>query len=150
YDASRNSRSFGGNIVGIVKNFSVNGTFDRSETFYGPNDSAVTGSSPRVTMSRNERPLFGSAAYFSLVGDYSNLVRENRVGGVTTDLSLPRVAVLPQIRFPLAKWQWFTINSTVSWRDTYYTRSLAPGTNDVVDLGLNRNFLEFQTRLMGP
>ena len=113
-------------------------------------NSAVNGSSPRVTLSRNERPLFGSAAYYSLVGDYSNLVRENTGGGVITDLSLTRYEVMPQIRYPFTKWQWFTINSTVSWRDTYFTRSLAPGTAEVIDEGLNRNFFQFSTRLTGP
>ncbi len=150
YDASRNSRSFGGNIVGVVNNVSVNGTLDRNETFYGTSSSATSGSWPRVTLSRNERPLFGSVAYFSLVGDYSSLVRENRVDAVTTDLSLTRLEVMPQIRYPFTKWQWFTANSTVSWRDTYFSRSLAPGTSDVIDQGLNRRFFEFQTRLMGP
>ena len=150
YDASRNSRSFGGNIVGVVNNVSVNGTFDRNETFYGTNSSATSGSWPRVTLSRNERPLFGSMAYFSLVGDYSSLVRENQCDGVTSDLSLTRLEVMPQIRYPFTKWQWFTVNSTVSWRDTYFSRSLAPGTSDVIDQGLNRKFFDFQTRLMGP
>ncbi|MEO8259642.1 MAG: putative LPS assembly protein LptD [Acidobacteriota bacterium] len=150
YDASRNSRTFGGNVVGVVNNFSVNGTFDRTETFYGTSNSATNGSWPRVTVSRNERPLFGSAAYFSFTGDYSSLLRNNRDGDITTDLSLSRFEVMPQIRYPFTKWQWFTINSTVSWRDTYFSRSRALGTSDIVDEGLNRQFFEFQARLMGP
>ena len=150
YDASRNSRSFGGNIVGLVDNFSVNATIDRNETFYGTTSSATYGSWPRVTLSRNERPLFGSVAYFSLVGDFSRAVRENTTDTLTTDLSLTRFEVMPQIRYPFTKWQWFTVNSTVNWRDTYFSRSLAPGTADVTDDGLNRKFFQFQTRLTGP
>ena len=33
YDASRNSRSFGANVVGAWRTFSLNGTYDRSEYF---------------------------------------------------------------------------------------------------------------------
>jgi LPS-assembly protein len=150
YDASRNQRSYGGNVVGLLRNFSVNGTMDRNEYFTGSNSSAIYSSWPRVTVSRNERPLLGSRMYFSLVGDYSNLVRENTLDAVTTDLSNTRFELMPQIRYPFTKWQWFTVNSTINWRDTYYWRSLAPGTSTAIDEGLNRTFFQFQTRLTGP
>jgi LPS-assembly protein len=150
YDASRNTRNYGGNVVGLVRSFSLNGTMDRNEYFTGTNSSAVYSLWPRITVSRNERPLFGSRAYFSLVGDYSNLVRENTNDGATTDLSNTRFEVMPQIRYPFTRWQWFTVNTTVSWRDTYYGRSLATGTGTAIDDGLNRNFFQFQARLTGP
>src|SRR5262249_12713570 len=56
----------------------------------------------------------------------------------------------PQIRYPFKKWQWFTVNSTVSWRDTFYTRSRDPATGLVVNDGLNRTFFEFRSQLLGP
>ena len=151
YDASRNSRSFGGNIVGLVGNFSLNGTIDRNEYFYGATNSAISGLWPRVTLSRNERPLFGSAAYFSLVGDYSNLVRENTGDdGITTTS-----------RSPASRWcrrsaiRSRSGNGSPSIRRSagatpIYTRSLAPGTTDVIDEGAEPAFFEFQTRLVGP
>ena len=123
---------------------------DRNEYFTGVNSSALYSSWPRVTVSRNERPLLGSHAYFSLVGDYSNLVRENTLDGVTTDQSNTRFELMPQLRYPFTKWQWFTVNTTVNWRDTYYARSLAPGTSTAIDEGLNRNFFQFQARFTGP
>ena len=46
------------------------------------------------------------------------------------DQSLQRFDFTPQIRFPFKKWQWFTVNSTLSWRDTYYSRSLDPTTRN--------------------
>ena len=60
YDTSRSSRMYGGGISGSLQGFSVNGTYDRTEYFAGLTDSTVTGSSPRVTVSRNEKPLFGA------------------------------------------------------------------------------------------
>ncbi len=51
------------------------------------------------------------------------------VSNVTTDLNsnLTRLDFFPQIRYPFKKWQWFTVNTTLSWRDTYYSSSLDRG-----------------------
>jgi len=56
----------------------------------------------------------------------------------TTDLdtSLDRLDVAPLLRYPFKKWQWFTVNSTIGWRDTFYTRSYSP-TGQVIDDTLN-------------
>src|SRR5206468_9233053 len=73
--------------------------------------------------------------------------------GVTTetDKSLSRADFDPQIRFPFNRWQWFTVNSTLSWRDTYYSRSYDAATNTtVVDDNLNRRFFTLQSQLVGP
>jgi LPS-assembly protein len=151
YNASRNQRTYGGNIVGFTKGFAVNGTFDHSEYFY--NDSSATtavyGTWPRVNMARNERPLFGPDLYYSIGGEYVQLLRVNKSLISEADSSLSRFDLSPQIRYPFRKWSWFTANSTVSWRDTYYTRSL-DATGSIVDEGLNRSFFEFRSQLLGP
>ncbi len=65
YDASRNQRTFGGNVIGLTNGFSINGTLDHSE-YLTPGatadttDSTLTGSWPRVSVTRNETPLLGS------------------------------------------------------------------------------------------
>jgi lipopolysaccharide assembly outer membrane protein LptD (OstA) len=149
YDASRNNRTFGGNVVGVTHGFSINATMDHSETFYsGTDSSAVYGNWPRVSVSRIERPLFGQL-YYSVGGEYASLLRTNIVGGVETDSGLSRMDITPQIRYPFKKWQWFTVNSTISWRDTYYTRSKDPEGN-IVDVGLDRRYFQFTTGFLGP
>jgi LPS-assembly protein len=163
YDASRNSRTYGGNVVGVVGDFSLNGTFNRSEFFYGTTDSAISGTTPRITLTRSERPLFGSPLYFSLSGDFGRVVRDNRSAtNGDSDWSLNRFEFAPQIRYPFKKWTWFTVNSTISWRDTYYSRSqettptgdvfVDPNTNQivVVNQGLNRQYFQFQSQVSGP
>ena len=96
-------------------------------------DSYLAGNLPRVSFSRNERPILDSPVYFSVSGEYLNSIRATNAGTDTAgrpcntvDTGLSRVDVVPQIRYPFKKWQWFTVNSTVSWRDTYYTRSFEP------------------------
>jgi LPS-assembly protein len=159
YDASRNQRTYGGNVVGSWGGYSMNATFDRNEYFYNADTSSVSGSGPRVSVSRNERPLFGSALYFSLNGEYANLLYESKgidaTGPYDVDKGLMRFDITPQVRYPFKKWQWFTVNSTFSWRDTYYTRSYDPQSPDpnnpvVIDTGLNRRFFTAQSQIIGP
>jgi LPS-assembly protein len=168
YDSSSNQRVIGANIIGAWAGYSLNATLDHSEYFYGVNNFALSGSAPRVDLTRNERPLFGSPVYFSVGGEYVNLLRQTTspAGGDPNDPNSPvnqtntgltRYDVNPQIRYPFKKWQWFTVNSTISWRDTYYTRSQDPGLRDPVsgqqvelDEGLNRRFFTVQAQVTGP
>ena len=150
YDASRNQRSFGGNLVGVSNGFSMNGTIDHSEYFYSnTNSSAITGNWPRVNVSRNEQPLFGSQFYYSFGTEYAHLLRTNIVDIVESESGVTRFDVTPQVRYPFKKWQWFTVNSTIGWRDTYYTRS-KDLTGAVVDEGVDRRFFAFRSQLLGP
>jgi LPS-assembly protein len=165
YDASRNQRSFGGNVVGAWGKYSLNATLDHSEYFYNLTDSVLSGSWPRVSLTRNERPILDSPVYFSVAGEFVNTLRTSKASSqdsagnattLVTDTGLSRIDVAPQIRYPFKKWQWFTVNSTVSWRDTYYTRSFEP-TGDplvaptkVIDTGLNRTIYTVQAQVVGP
>ena len=49
--------------------------------------------------------------------------RRRNVDGVTHRPGLGRLDFSPQIRYPFKRWQWFTVNSSFAWRDTFYTRS---------------------------
>lgn len=155
YAASRSSRYFGGNVVGAWRTFSLNGTYDRSEFFATPTNSGVVGNSPRISLARNEKPLFANAPlYFSANSEFVHLDRQTKVDDVVSDdSSLARFDVSPQIRFPFKKWQWFTVNSSASWRDTFYSRSYrvdADGTKRIDDENLNRRYYTLQTQAVGP
>jgi LPS-assembly protein len=157
YDASRSQRSVGGNVVGAWGMYSVNGTFDYAESFYSSTSSTVTGNAPRVAVNRSERPLFrGSPVYLSFAGEYASLVRERRSETAVRDSGTTRLDVFPRIRFPFKRWEWFTVNSSLAWRDTFYTRSDAvdPVTGDrtgvVLDESLNRQYFTMQAEMAGP
>src|SRR6185503_12907873 len=68
----------------------------------------------------------------------------------TFDTGLSRFDFAPQIRYPFKKWAWFTVNSTLLFRDTFYTRSLDPMTSAVVDDSLNRRYITMQAQAIGP
>jgi LPS-assembly protein len=162
YDASLNNRTIGANVVGVLGDFSLNGTFNHTEYFYDANDSALSGSTPNIALSRAERPLFGSPLYFSLTGDYEHVLRDN-ISATTGDQnqSLNRLDFAPQIRYPFKNWTWFTVNSTVSWHDTYYsnTQQTTPtgdvflnssGLTVMANRALNRQYFQFESQLTGP
>jgi LPS-assembly protein len=156
YDASRNQRSFGGNLLGAWGKYSMNATIDHSEYFYSQTNSVVSGSLPRVSFSRNERPILESPVYFSAGAEFLHSLRATNIGPVSDDTGLSRVDFSPQIRYPFKKWQWFTVNSTIGWRETYYTRSYET-TGDphilpskIVDTGLNRTLYTIQSQIVGP
>lgn len=157
---SRNSRRYGGNIVGSWSSYSLNATLDHSEYFYSADESILSGTWPKVALSRNERPIAGTPFYFSVGGEYARQLRQQRFRDgdevAQTDSTLDRFDVSPQVRFPFKKWQWFTVNTSASVRDTYYTRSLKPtgdpavAPSEVVDQPLNRPVFSVQSQILGP
>jgi LPS-assembly protein len=157
YDVSRNQRSYAGNLVGAWKTFSLNGTYDYTEYFTSQTSSGVVGNSPRIALARNERPLFGanSPIYFSANTEFVHEDRQTKDhDAVIDDSGVSRVDFAPQIRYPFKKWQFFTVNSSVSWRDTYYTRSqmIDPVTlaRTVTDDSINRTYYTAQAQIVGP
>jgi hypothetical protein len=154
YDQSRNTRDFGGNIVGAWGTYTLNSTIRHSEYFSGETSSTVQGDWPRVAVSRNERPLVNTPLYFSMGTEYVHFLRTGTVAGVETESrSLSRIDFNPQIRYPFKKWQWFTVNTTATWHETYYSRSLTPKTGvtqQVIDEPLTRPVFNLQAHILGP
>jgi LPS-assembly protein len=164
YDATRNNRTFGGNLVGAWGKYSMNATFDHSEYFSNLTDSYLAGSLPRISLTRNERPIGDSPVYFSATGEFVKTLNTSKVSGpdadgnivqTVTDTGLSRVDFAPQVRYPFKKWLWFTVNSTIGWRETYYSRSYEVSDDPtvapkLVDTGLNRTLYTIQSQIVGP
>jgi hypothetical protein len=159
-NAYQNQRSYGGNVVGAWRNYSLNATVDHTDYFSSSTASSTSGSWPRVTFSRNERIIPDTPLYFSVGGEYASMLNhggDTAVPDSSYNRDVNRIDFTPQVRFPFKKWQWFTVNTTASWRDTYYSRSLsavdpsAPSTPQVVtDEPLNRAFYTLTAQLVGP
>jgi LPS-assembly protein len=151
--ASLNRRFYQANVVGFSHGFSVNGTFDRSEWFSTETDSQVVGDSPRISVTRTERPLFGSEIYFGGSAEAAHLDRLTLSDGEPVpsgDRSEGRFDFAPQIRYPFKRWAFFTVNSTLQWRETFYTRSIDPATQTVLDTSVNRQYFTAATQIVGP
>jgi LPS-assembly protein len=154
YNAGTNRRTFGANVVGSYSGFFLNGTYDRTEAFYNTTSSALVGSSPRISFTRTERPLTrNSPIYFGANGEFAHLDRQTKNdGAIVDDRGLGRFDVTPQIRYPFKRWPFMTINTSASFRETYYTRSQDPTqeTRPVIDVGLNRSYFTVATQVVGP
>jgi LPS-assembly protein len=164
YDASRNNRTIGVNLVGTWRNYFLNGTFNRTEYFNSDSSSVLTGTSPQIALTKTERELFpGSQLYFGGTTEFDHFDRRSSTSstdtspGVTADTGLSRFDIAPQIRYPFKKWQWFTVNTTVLLRDTFYTRSQDPslinpvtGQPFALNQTLNRDYYAVQAQAIGP
>jgi LPS-assembly protein len=152
YDASNSQRTYGGNVVGLWQGNSINGTFERSERFSSETDSSLLGTAPRISVSRGERPLYrNSTAYFAIGSEYVRYERETRRGEEVADTGVGRFDLNPQIRYPFKRWQWFTVNTTASWRTTFYDRSYFPGGGGLIgDDSLFRQYVAVTANAVGP
>jgi LPS-assembly protein len=149
YDATQRSRSVGANVTGNWAGIGVNGSFDRRETFFGETNSTLYGGAPRISVNRAARQIGSSPIYYSAGGEYVNLLYQGRVDDrVVTDRGLWRVDFAPTLRAPLSRWQFLTINSSVTWRNTYYSESLQNGAQAPV--GLWRRYFDLRSDVVGP
>ncbi len=152
-NAYQNQRSFGGNVVGAWRSYSLNATVDHTDYFSSQTASSTSGSWPKIALTRNERLIPGTPMYFSVGGEYASLLKnsEDTSNGFSYNQDVSRVDFTPQVRFPFKKWQWFTVNTTAGWRETAYSRSLsAEDASVVTDDALNRQFYTLSAQIIGP
>ncbi len=150
YDASRRQRYYGGTVSGAWGAYSTVATLDRSEYFFDSRNSTLNGSMPRLAVTRSERPLFGSPIYFQVGGEYASIVRETRASDKVSDFGLHRFDTAPTIRFPFRKWQFFTVNSSLTWHYTWWSQSRDPLTGAQAADPLHRTYIDMQARIVGP
>jgi LPS-assembly protein len=154
--ATQSTRSFGGNISGSWREFVVSGTMDRMDYFnsFGATNSITTnGSLPRVTFSRGEKAIGKAPIYFGVNSEYVSILRSVSENGVTragSDQGLNRFEVAPTLRVPFTRVPFFTVNSTVGWRGTYWSESFDTVTNRQVPEALKRQYFDFNARMTGP
>jgi hypothetical protein len=152
YDSSQRSRRFGGNLTGNWREYVLSATLDRNDIFFtGANSTSIVtnGNLPRVTFARGERPIGRSKVYFGANTEYVTLLRSSEVNDVrTTDQGLTRLDVNPVVRIPFTKWPFLSVNSSVSWRGTYWTESIVNGTQ--VTEAVGRQYFDLLARMTGP
>jgi LPS-assembly protein len=121
--ATNRRRIIGGNITGNWGAHTLSGTYDRNETFIGDTQSATRGGTPRLIYTRAQRPIGASPVYVSLGTEFVNLLGENRAGTTEVDTTLNRLDITPTARIPFTRWPFLTINSSATWRNTFWSES---------------------------
>jgi LPS-assembly protein len=139
-----------GGLSAGVGRVSTSVQYLRNELFRDQTRSTVYGSTPRVQASVAPQMLFGTPVYGSLNAEYAYLpYREIAGGEITLDRSLGRVDLAPQMRIPLSRLTYLSVNTSATSRTTYYTRS-ADTSGNMVPEGLVRQFLTTRTDIIGP
>jgi LPS-assembly protein len=150
--ATQSSRSFGGNITGNWREYLLSGTLDRVDyfdTFTTSTNVTTYGGLPRINFSRGERAIGKAPLYFGLGSEYVTIVRNRTVDDVTDNQGLTRMEVNPSLRVPFTRWPFFTINSSVAWRGTYWSESIDDGGERVPE-ALRRQYFDFNAHFTGP
>jgi LPS-assembly protein len=151
FAATNRTRNFGVNIAGNWGANSVSATIDRNETFTNDTDSTVYGSKPRITYSRGEKQLGKLPVYFGSTVDYVTLVRAGSTATQSTDTGVTRLDVFPRFRFPFTKFPFLTFNSSLGFRETYWSDSLSEETPRIrVPESIHRRYLTMGTTITGP
>lgn len=156
YRATNRRRQFRGHITGNIGRTLISAAMDRNDYFYSATSHVTTGSLPRFSVSRPERPIFGLPVYFGVGAESVTLLRSTTQDEVKTrDQGLTRFDVSPTVRIPFSKWPFLGINTVVGWRGTYWTESLSdpvnPGEPRIqISEGLGRQYFDFQARISGP
>ncbi len=148
YDASRRTRGFGGNLSGAWGLYNFNAMAGWNEIFLSDTDTWKTGSAPRVSFGRGLQRLGPLPVFVSAGTEFTRSIHTNKSGDQVNDAGLMRMDFAPQARLPFRKWQFFTVDSSVTWRSTYYSESKQNGIQ--VPVSIWRNFAQVDSRITGP
>ena len=107
------------------------------------------GSKPRVALNRGARKIGNSPVYFSLNSDYYGIARISKSSTREIDNGLTRIDFSPGFRLPLTKFPFLTLNTSVAFRNTWYSESLdANGVQ--VEESLFRRYADLRAEAVGP
>jgi LPS-assembly protein len=154
--ATQRNRTLGGSVSGSLRGYRITGTYDRNEVFNGISSSWLRGYSPRVNVSRPERTIGRLPVYASINTDYVHLVRRGYGDDhvQTSKEDIDRIDVVPVLRFPYTKLPFLALNTSLTWRNTFWSdsRSLLPGGEEGPRIGsaVSRRFFEMSASANGP
>lgn len=150
YQASSRQRAVGGNVTGAWGGYTLSGTFDRNETFFGARYATLTGAGPRISLGQSERLIPATPVYYAFGIDYAHLLQRTDQGTQRFDSGLHRLDIHPGVRFPFTRWQFLTVNSAASWRGTYWSERIDPRSRRQVEQGVSRGYFAFEAQITGP
>lgn len=149
YEASRNSRVIEGGLSAAFGRASTNLFYQRSELLSG-DTATLYGSTPRASASVAPQRLFGTPIYGSVNAEYAFLPNRSTTDGIVTrDDSHSRVDVTPTIRVPLSRLTFLSVNTSASYRTTYYSRRVG-STGSTIDDPYLRQYMALRSEVVGP
>jgi lipopolysaccharide assembly outer membrane protein LptD (OstA) len=150
YNATRQTRSYGGNLSGAWGRDSISAMFNRSDYFSGDTLDRTNGVRPRLSYRRSPTQIAGLPIYFATSTEFASLTRGEAVGSEReVESSLSRYDLTPSIQFPFTKWPFLSVQSSLEWHNTYYTERY-DANGQPTDDPLYRRYLLLKSRIVGP
>jgi LPS-assembly protein len=150
YNASNSNRSYEGGVSGAWRNLSVNGRFQRNETFFDADNSTASGQAPGFSASLSGVKLGPLPLFATVQAEAARQIYINNFGETVQDFSLNKVDYTPSIRAPLSTLPFLQVNATASYRTTYYSESLDPVTKRQIEEPVTRSYGDMRLDLIGP
>jgi hypothetical protein len=158
YTATLSQRLVNGSVSGAWGGVSLAGTYQRAEQFFSTENSTVNGYEPSIQSALSSRRIGRLPLYFSANGEAARVLYISRIDDgrtvTETDNSIGRIDFTPSIRSPLTNLPFLTLNTSLAYRYTYYTESLAPrgapNEGQQIPVGLTRRYAEMKADLVGP
>ncbi len=150
YQATRRNRTIEAGVNTVQGPLAASALFQRNETFSSSTQSLVYGGAPRITANLAPQRLGKIPVYGSINTEFAYLPYRNIDDGiVTVDKSLNRADVTPTLRVPLSRLTYLAVNSSASYRTTFYSKSF-DATGSVVPESFLRQYLALRTEIVGP
>ena len=150
YDYTNRQSTINANVSGQAAGLQLGAAYSRVEYFYTGDSSQVTGTSPRITVSRPEQAVPGLPIYWGFNGDASGITSKVITGENEVDRGRFRVDFAPSMRVPLSRLPWLNAAASATLRSTWWSRSVDPATNAIVEEPLSRQYIEMQATATGP
>jgi hypothetical protein len=148
YEASRAQRTISGSVTGVWGGVSITSNFNRSELFSSRTSSTINGYAPSLSASLSSKRLGKLPVYFGVTSEASKVVYTLRNDNVEQDLGLLRFDASPTIRAALTNWAFLNVNTSATFRHSYFSESIVDGVQEEVPL--SRQYMDFRTEVIGP
>jgi hypothetical protein len=150
YNATRQTRSYGGNLSGAWGRDAVSAIFQRADMFNGNVLARSSGARPRLSYRRSLTQIAGLPLYFATSTEYAALTRAEGVGSDREiEYNLSRYDLTPSIQFPFTKWPFLSVRSSLEWHNTFYSDRYDAKSQPTGD-PLYRRYLYMESRIVGP
>jgi lipopolysaccharide assembly outer membrane protein LptD (OstA) len=150
YEASRRNRVIEGGLTAAFGPLATNVLYQRNEIVNNVSDTFVTGSTPRASAMLAPSRLFRTPVYASVNAEYAYLPQRRMLDGEPIqDDSFGRLDVAPTVRVPLSRLSFLAVNTSATYRTTYYTRQ-AGITSATQPGSYVRQYASSRTDVVGP
>ena len=150
YQASNSNRTIDGGISGSWRNLSVNGLFQRTETFYDEDDSTLSGREPGFTAVLSGVRLGPLPIFATVNAEAARVLYVAELRRRLVDSGLSKMDFAPSIRAPLSTLPYLQVNATAGYRTTYFSESLADDLKTQIEVPITRNYGDMRVEVVGP